>query len=126
MTEINAAYEKQLIDSNCNDCKFMVRDSEKFKQSQQKHYDWQLLEFERNKKRLVQKALKYRREYELEKYNDLKTEADRMKFQFDKKAATIQFGCCSKFQKDVSFIPNHCQIETQRCFEHRKHTPNEK
>ena len=120
MTEINAAYEKQLIDSNCNDCKFMVRDSEKFKQSQQKHHDWQLLEFERKKKRLVEKALKYRRENELEKYNDPKTEADRMKFQFNKAEASIQFGSCSKFQRDVSFIPNHCQIETQRCFEHRK------
>lgn len=32
----------------------------------------------------------------------------------------LQFGHCGKFDKDVSFIPNTCQIETQQCFTHRK------
>ena len=32
----------------------------------------------------------------------------------------LAFGNCTKFAKDVSFIPNTCQIETQQCFEHRK------
>jgi len=32
----------------------------------------------------------------------------------------INYGRCSKFDKDVSFIPATCQIETQNCFKHRK------
>lgn len=32
----------------------------------------------------------------------------------------LHYGKCSKFNKEVSFIPNTCQIETQECFKHRK------
>jgi hypothetical protein len=32
----------------------------------------------------------------------------------------INYGKCSKFNKEVSFIPNHCQLDTQECFKHRK------
>jgi len=32
----------------------------------------------------------------------------------------LQFGYCMKFDKEVSFLPNTCQIETQECFTHRK------
>jgi len=32
----------------------------------------------------------------------------------------INYGSCTKFNKEVSFIPNHCQIHTQKCFEHRR------
>jgi len=32
----------------------------------------------------------------------------------------LQFGFCIKQQKEISFIPNICQLETQKCFEHRK------
>jgi hypothetical protein len=32
----------------------------------------------------------------------------------------INYGRCDKFKKDVSFIPNTCQIETQECFFHRR------
>lgn len=32
----------------------------------------------------------------------------------------IQYGHCQKLDKPVSFIPNTCQIETQKCFVHRK------
>lgn len=34
----------------------------------------------------------------------------------------INYGKCNKFDKDVSFIPNHCQLETQDCFVHRRDT----
>lgn len=30
------------------------------------------------------------------------------------------FGYCNKFEKDISFIPSTCLIETQQCFIHRK------
>lgn len=32
----------------------------------------------------------------------------------------LNYGHCQKFDKPVSFIPNICQIETQKCFEHRR------
>jgi hypothetical protein len=32
----------------------------------------------------------------------------------------LQFGFCKKLKKDISFIPNTCQIHTQNCFTHRK------
>ena len=36
------------------------------------------------------------------------------------KPAPIYSGLCHKFNKTVTFIPNICQIETQKCFIHRK------
>jgi hypothetical protein len=32
----------------------------------------------------------------------------------------INYGFCNSQNKDVSFIPNVCQIENQKCFLHRK------
>lgn len=32
----------------------------------------------------------------------------------------INYGFCDKLKKDISFIPNICQIETQKCFVNRK------
>ena len=31
----------------------------------------------------------------------------------------LQFGDCLKFNKPVTFSPNTCQIDTQKCFEYR-------
>jgi len=32
----------------------------------------------------------------------------------------VQYGRCLSFKKDVSFIPNVCQLHTQECFKHRR------
>lgn len=32
----------------------------------------------------------------------------------------IQYGFCEQFKRDVSFIPNICQLDTQECFKHRR------
>lgn len=32
----------------------------------------------------------------------------------------VNYGNCSKFNKEVSFIPNHCTPENHQCFKHRK------
>lgn len=32
----------------------------------------------------------------------------------------INYGYCEKFNKKVSFIPNMIQLDTQKCFVHRK------
>lgn len=31
-----------------------------------------------------------------------------------------QYGNCLRFNKPVEFIPNTCQLETQKCFKHRR------
>lgn len=90
--------ELQEIDCNCNNCKFMVRNMDKFKKSQEFNRQIQL------------KAHKVRQ---------LKEDTNKP-FQFDKKQASWNYGYCDKLEKDVQFIPNHCQIEIQDCFMHRK------
>jgi hypothetical protein len=45
--------------------------------------------------------------------------ANKMRFLFDK-SKLISYGQCLKFNKEVSFIRDSCQIETQHCFLHRK------
>jgi hypothetical protein len=113
--------EKQQLDANCNDCKFMVRNMERFKQSLEFHKDLQLKDFEREKKRLLDLARYHHREKgDLEVFQMLSTQADKMKFQFNKDVVKINYGSCDKLNKPVSFIPGHIQLETQQCFEHRK------
>jgi len=116
-----SVFELQKIDCNCNDCIFMQRDIEKFKQSQEHHLKMQSDYFKTLKNKVIEKAnfWKYKKN-DLEKYSDISMEADRMKFQFDKSAAMINFGKCDKLKKEVQFIPNTCQLETQNCFKHRK------
>lgn len=92
-------FELQKIDCNCNDCTFMVRDMVKFKKWENFHRDLQLKDFNR------------RKELELIRPN--------AQFQFDKSCLS-SYGKCDKLDKEVWFIPNQCQIETQDCFKHRR------
>lgn len=111
----------QQIDCNCNDCKFMVRDVDRFKKSLEFHKKLQYAAFEGKKNGIIAKAEYYKREKgDLDKWQNLHDEGNKMKFQFDKKDAILNYGTCSKLNKEVSFIPGRCQINTQQCFEHRK------
>jgi hypothetical protein len=38
----------------------------------------------------------------------------------EKASHRVNYGFCEKFKKDVSFLPNICQIHTQECFQHRR------
>jgi len=104
------------LDCNCNDCVFMIRDMDKFKSSLEFHkkVDFELFELRRNK--LVESALDRRRKGDLVAYNQIHTSADKMKFQFNKKDYKINYGKCSKYDKEVRFIPNTLQLETQKCY----------
>lgn len=119
-----ALIELQKIDCNCNDCIFMVRDQERFKESLADHQRWQQDYFNTKKQNLLNKAAEYedptKYKYNLDKARSLRAEANRMRFQFDKKEASINYGDCTKLKKPVSFIPNTCQIKTQECFKHRR------
>tara|TARA_R110000787_G_scaffold7178_6_gene24717 strand:+ start:369 stop:731 length:363 start_codon:yes stop_codon:yes gene_type:complete len=112
--------ELQKIDCNCSDCKFMIRNSDKFKESIEDHHRWQLDYFNKLRDNLYNKAKEWGKRGFPDKAINVKKEADKMRFQFDKKEASINYGRCHKLNKDVSFIPNVCQLETQECFEHRR------
>ena len=111
----------QLVDCNCNNCLFMVRDMDKFKKSLEFHEKMQKDSFDNEVRKLREKAENQRIIFnDLEKFDQIHRQASKMKFQFDKSTAVINYGNCSKFNKPVSFIPNTCQLETQKCFIHRK------
>ena len=99
----------------------MKRDMEKYKLSQDVHYEWQFDYFNVIKNKVIQKARWHKDMfYDLETWDALLTEAENMKFQFDRNEAKINYGKCEKLNKGVSFIPNILQLETQDCFKHRK------
>lgn len=119
--DAQSTIELQKIDCNCNDCGFMMRDIEKYKQSLENHRVWQFNYFTVLKNKLIEKAKWWKDKfYDLEKWDSILTEADNMKFQFNRSEATINYGYCHAYNKEVTFIPNTCQIETQKCFKHRK------
>lgn len=101
----------------------MQRDAERLNKSLEFHRKLQEDLFLKEKSKLLTLARFYHREKnDLEKYQQVWDKISKMKFQFDKSAVKINYGFCSKLSKEVSFIPNHCQLETQECFKHRKST----
>lgn len=75
--EKESIYQRQLIDCNCNDCIFMIRDFDK-------------------------------------------TNYHKNSYKGTGLSDNCQYGSCTKLNKEVYFSPNTCQIETQKCFKHRK------
>lgn len=115
----NSRYELQKIDCNCNDCGYMIRDTKKYQESIEMHRKMQLSQFESAKKSLYDKASYWMRKGCEEKHDALIREAEKMVFQFSKKDVSIHYGVCKLKNKNVTFIPNVCQIDTQCCFKHR-------
>lgn len=110
----------QKIDCNCNDCLYLIRDFVQYERSVEQHHTWQLDYFNAIKSNKLKRADEWLKFGEPEKATALINEANNMRFQFDKSKALIQYGQCEKLNKDVSFIPNTCQLETQECFKHRR------
>jgi hypothetical protein len=100
--------ELQDLDCNCNNCKFMVRDLDKFQKWKEWRKSIQLQDFERRKAHAIKIAITPQ---ELNK-------ALKMTFQFDG-SGMFNYGDCNKFNKPVSFLPNTFSFETQKCFIHR-------
>ena len=119
MDKQQSAIELQKIDCNCNNCKYLDRDIERFKKSLEFHYKLQLDEFEKRKKKLSNVVDAFYKSQEFDKGITAENQLNKMKFQFDKKSATINYGQCNRLGKAVSFIPDVLQLDTQKCFEHR-------
>jgi len=112
--------ELKEIDCNCNDCKFLIRDSNRFNQSKEFQKNMQLDEFENKKAKLDIQVNEAYRKNEIEGGFSMEQMYRKMKFQFNAKDyCLISFGFCDKKNIDVSFIPNNCQLSTQECFEIR-------
>lgn len=109
----------QKLDCNCNDCKFMVRNIVKYRESQERHREWQFSYFTTIKNKMIEKAQAWIAKGEEKKGQTLLKEAGLMKFQHEN-TSYINYGTCMAFNKEVSFIPNTLQLETQQCFIHRK------
>jgi hypothetical protein len=104
--------ELQLIDTNCNDCKFMLRNVykkryfDKFKED----IDRKVFSRELNKDLFVayaerdNKALKKLLAKECKPTN----------------VVPINYGYCKKKEIEVSFLPGTCCPQNSECFEHRK------
>ena len=112
--------EFQKIDCNCSDCKHIERSLVKRQQSVDKHYLWQKNGFDIKRMKILKRVEFWNKKQESEKAKLLLKEVRKMVFQFDESECAIHFGECKKLNKDVSFIPNICQLETQECFEHRR------
>jgi hypothetical protein len=119
--------ELQKIDCNCNDCIFMNRNIERFKQSLNDHHRWQLNYFNTVKNNLLKKADWWQNprnpKFNYEKGINLKLQAEKMKFQFDKSTCLINYGFCMSEESEkfnITFIPNTLQLNTQHCFKHRR------
>jgi hypothetical protein len=127
-----SAYERQIIDCNCNDCAYLVRANEVKEQVLADNKLTQELIFNASKSRKISKAkndieniTKHRRlisnaDAKIEGKQKYLKEVEGKEFRFAGDRTQILYGICSKLEKQISFIPNTLQIETQICFKHRK------
>ena len=110
----DSIFELQCIDSNCNECAFLIRDIEKFKEWEQWNRELQLKDFEVKKAKAIEDAKKQK------PYNEwLVKKAQNLQFQFNCEGL-LSYGNCARFNKKVSFIPMNCMPENINCFRHRK------
>ena len=108
--------ELQKIDCNCNECIFMERNFISFNKWSLFHKDLQQKDFKRKR----ELAFKIANEcLDAKGKETLLKAANKMVFQFDSRSL-ISYGNCLKFTKPVSFMVGICQIDTQKCFKHRR------
>lgn len=118
MINREALYERQNIDCNCNDCHFFERDIEAWNRSNGFHLRYQIRLYRTYKAQLTKRAEEHRENGDYDKALQVEKFRDSLRFQFSYESGLV-FGKCGRFNKDISFIPNVCQLETQGCFEHR-------
>lgn len=94
----------------------MYRDMTTWQKWHDWHYAIELAEFEQAKDKAIKEALSITDEANR---NGMLRIANKMQFQFNK-TKLICYGKCSRFGKEVTFLPSTCQLDTQRCFVHRK------
>ena len=111
--------EFQKIDCNCSDCKHLERSLLKRQKSVDLHYKWQKEYFDNKRIKKLERAEFWSENNDIDKSRLLIKSARKMAFQFNESECAIHFGKCKKLNKNVLFIPEVCQLETQKCFQHR-------
>lgn len=125
-------YELQRIDCNCNDCKHLFRlfDKQNNVLAADKISDEELFYLVRERKaNNIQEAIDSLTKHiyiiqdaprKIEKQkNKLKILLSE-KYGYQGQKTPIQYGVCLELRKEITFIPNICQLDTQKCFVHRK------
>lgn len=124
--------ELQRIDCNCNDCVFLTRLLDKLNAVVFEDRTTQEYIFTLTKQRKISKATNDINN--IDKHRLLIKNADQKiaakkefikiigasVFGYQGQRNQIQYGECSKLKKEIQFIPNILQLETQNCFQHRK------
>ena len=125
-------YELQKIDCNCNDCKYLFRllDKQNDILAESKVSDEEIFYIVKDRKaKYIQSTIE-----SITKYKDFINDSEQKiqkqknklklllakKYVYQGNKSPSQYGLCLKFDKQITFIPNSCQIETQNCFVHRK------
>lgn len=113
------------LDTNCNDCKFLVRSLVKRQKHVDFHYELQKNHFNVGRLKLLEKGEQYQEkarkqpnkaDYYNDKAKNCFKEARQLKFVFDEGSCSLFFGRCTALNKDVSFIPNTLILENFNCF----------
>jgi hypothetical protein len=116
--------ELQELDCNCSDCKYLSRKLSERQIHVDLHYREQKKSFDTKRIKMFLAGEKRLDKNENDKAKAIFKEARKLTFVFDESKCSLHFGRCGKFNKDVSFITNTLQIETQDCFVHRKSVNN--
>ena len=111
--------ELHKIDCNCSDCGHLTRSLSKRQKHVDFHFDMQKHHFNTKRMKLLEKGEWRLNRGEKDKAKLIFKEARNMKFVFDEASCSLHYGKCNKYDKEVSFIANICQLETQDCFIHR-------
>lgn len=114
-----STYELQKIDCNCGNCSYLSRSLSKRQSHVDFHFDMQKRHFNIKRIKLLERGEWWLKKSQKEKAKLLFNEARKMKFVFDEGLCSLHYGTCSKLNKEVSFVANICQLETQNCFIHR-------
>ena len=120
MNTKESKYEEQKINCNCNDCIYLERDFialEESKKRNRSYYAWSYKYRRCNKLKRAKKALEGT-ETNQKRHDALLEERSNLSLDTSFRSG-LSFGKCRKLEKDITFIPNLLQIETQGCFKHR-------
>lgn len=113
--------ELQCIDCNCNDCVHLSRNIARLNTVRAEDDDNQYWFFRRIKARRIWSA-REKIKKDKEKGQIALESAIALEYNYTPQTCAINYGLCGKLKKEVSFIPNTLQLETQGCFEHRRKT----
>lgn len=114
--------ERHLIDTNCNDCKHLIRSFVGRQKHEDFHYECQKRLFDIHRLKLLSKYEKHLKKGNKEKAKLIFKEVKSMNFVYDGGKASLFYGYCSikNKKKEFSFIPNTVMEENFNCFEHRR------